>query len=87
MSVLRTATDKEYNCNFMGVSDGMVLYAQLDISLQDALNIFTDAEETNVLFWIGLNDEVIQEEEGFTEFGGFAVVGGSCPVRVRMLKR
>lgn len=87
MSVLKTLTGKEYNCNFVGVSDNSVLYMQLEISFQEALNVFTDSNETAVLSWIGLNDNVIRKEEGFTEFGGFTITDGQCPVRVRMLKK
>lgn len=87
MPVLRTATGKEYICSFMGVADGLVLYMQLAISLQEALDVFTNPEETAVLSWIGMNDEPVEVEEGFTEFGGFFITGDQCPVRVRMLKK
>lgn len=87
MPVLRTATGKEYICNFMGVADGMVLYVQLVIDLQEALNVFTDPEETKSLSWIGSNGEAVEVEEDFTQFGGFFITGDQCPVRVRMLKK
>ena len=87
MPVLRTATGKEYICNFMGVADGMVLYVQLLIDLQEALNVFTNPEETASLSWIGMDNEPVEVEEGFTQFGGFFITADQCPVRVRMLKK
>lgn len=87
MPILRTATGKEYICDFMGIAIGMVLYVQLIIDLEEALTVFRNPEETSVLSWIGTNGEPVEIEEGFTEFGGFTIVGGQCPVRVRMLKK
>ena len=87
MPILRTASGKEYVCDFMGVANGVVLYVQLMIDYYELLNVFTLPEETNTLSWIGSSGDVIETEIGFTEFGGFTVVGGQCPIRLRMLKK
>lgn len=86
MPVLRTATGKEYICDFMGVANGMALYVQIKADLQEVLDTFTNQNETETLQWIGSSGDVVEEESGFTTFGGFMIVGGQCPVRVRMLK-
>ena len=88
MPVLRTATGKEYICDFMGVANGgFVLYVQVAIDLYEALDIFQNAEETSTLSWIGTNGEAGRIEEGFTEFGGLSIERDPCPVRIRMLKK
>ena len=87
MSILRTNKGREYPCTFMGVANAMTLYVQIMIDFYEAVEVFTNPEETEVLSWIGLNDEPIQIEEGFTEFGGFTVDEGDCPVQIRMLKK
>lgn len=87
MPVLRTATGKEYICNFMGVADGLALFVCLIINLSEILDVFTNPEETKILTWVGTNGEAVEVEENFTEFGGFYITGDQCPVRIRMLKK
>lgn len=86
MSLLKTATGKEYPCDFMGTANRIVLYMKCDISFQEALDVFQNPEETNVLQWIGKDNEVVREETGFTKFTGFDLMDGDCPVRIRMEK-
>ena len=92
MTVCKTATGKSYPCDFMGVaSDFGALYCKLQIDLFEVLNVFQNPEETSVLQWIDEDaledtDPVIRRETGFTVFGGFTIMHGDCPVRVRMLK-
>lgn len=88
MNYLRTATGKEYACDFMGVAIGYdVLYVKLEIDLNEALTIFQNPEETEVLTWIDDRDgSTIRSETGYTDFGGFIIMRGKCPVRIRMQK-
>lgn len=87
MSLLKTSTEKEYLCNFMGVASGSsALYIQISIDLHEALTVFQNPEETKTLQWIGDNGEIVREETGYTFFTGFSIVPGECPVRIRMQK-
>lgn len=83
-SYLKTATGKEYPCDFMGVAQGLVLYVKLKIDLYEVLDVFQNPEETQVLRWYGTNDNMVREETGFTGFGGFTLMEGYCPVRIRL---
>ena len=87
MPLLKTATGKEYVCNFMGVANGLVLYIQIAIDLQEAITIFTNPDETNTLSWYDLQGLLIETEHGFTEFGGIFIEGGQCPIQIRLLKK
>jgi hypothetical protein len=85
MTILRTATGKEYRCDFMGVAEILVtLFVRVQIDLVEALTVFQNPEETVKLEWIGNNGEVIRTEEGFTKFVGLSVVKGDCPVRIQL---
>ena len=83
-SYLKTATGKKYPCDFMGVAQGLVLYVKLKIDLYEVLDVFQNPEETQVLRWYGTNDNMVREETGFTGFGGFTLMDGYCPVRIRL---
>lgn len=83
---LKTATGKEYPCDFMGVAQGLVLYIKLKIDLYEALDVFQNPEETKVLTWYGANGDAVREETGFTSFGGFTMMSPPCPVRIRLMK-
>lgn len=87
MSFLRTATGKEYPCDFMGLANEFVLYVQVDMALEEVLTVFQNPEETNILYWIGDNGEVVREEHGFIVFTGFNIVSGDYPIRIRMTKK
>lgn len=84
---LKTATGKEYPCDFMGVAQGLVLYIKLKIDLYEALDVFQNPEETETLIWYGANGKVVREEAGFTNFGGFTLMSGYCPVRIRLERK
>ena len=84
MPVLRTATGKEFYCNFMGVASSMVLYVKILLDLAEVLEIFQDPNETRILQWFSESGELVREERGFTIFKGFELDDGACPVRVRM---
>ena len=49
MPVLKTATGKEYICDFMGVANGMALYVQIKADLREVLDTFTNQNETETL--------------------------------------
>lgn len=87
MPILRTATGKEYPCDFMGVANGFALYVNIKIdSYMELLEVFQDPSETEVLTWVGTSGEAVRIETGFTVFTGFDIIGGQCPVRIRMEK-
>lgn len=87
MPVLRTATGREYVCDFMGVASGMALYIKIKIdSYEEVLRVFQDPNETEILSWISEDGTAVREETGFTVFTGFDIMGGQCPVRIRMEK-
>ena len=85
--ILKTATGKEYPCDFMGTATKYVLYIVIDIDLNDILSIFQNPEETETLQWIGNGGELVREETGFTKFTGFTLMdNGGCHVRIRLEK-
>lgn len=84
MPILRTATGKEYPCDFMGVAGEAALYVKVAIDLNEILEVFQNPEETIVLQWIGIDNNVVREEHGFTRFTGFSLMKGDCPVRIRL---
>ena len=88
MSILRTATGREYPCDFMGTANGgFVLYVRIKIdTYEEVLLVFQNPEETNTMSWIGEDGEIGRVETGFTVFTGFDNMGGPCPVRIRMEK-
>ena len=87
MTVLRTATGKEYPCDFMGIAPGLATcFVTLEIDLPEVLSVFQNPEETSELSWIGDEGNVVRTETGYTKFGGFTILDGDCPVRVRMQK-
>lgn len=87
MTVIRTATGKEYPCDILGVANGYALYAQVRMDMQEVLNIFQDENETKELSWINDQGDPVRTEYGFTVFGGFQIVEGNYPIRVRMTKK
>lgn len=88
MTVLRTATGKTYQCDFMGVATGYdALHIMLEIDLYEAVSVFQNPEETNTLVWY--DDETgedVRVEIGYTVFGGIFIMKGPCPVRIRLTK-
>ena len=87
MAFLRTATGKEYPCDFMGLANEFILYVQVDMELGDVLTVFQNPEETRILYWIGDSGEPVRTESGFIVFTGFNLVSGDYPVRIRMTKK
>lgn len=87
MTLCRTAMGKEYPCDFMGVAPGLAtMFVTLEIDLVEALTVFQNPEETNTLEWLGDDGSVVREETGYTKFGGFTILDGDCPVRIRLQK-
>jgi len=84
MTVLRTATGKEYYCNFMGTASSVILYVRILIELNEMLEVFQNPEETRILQLVNEKDEVLREERLFTKLTEFTLVGGQCPVRIRL---
>lgn len=87
MTLLRTATGKLYCCDFMGVANNAILYVTVDMDAEEVLQIFRNPEETSRLEWLNDSEEVVRSESGFTEFEGLTIMGGRCPIRVRMARK
>lgn len=87
MAFLRTATGKEYPCDFMGLANEFILYVQVDMELGDVLTVFQNPEETRILYWVGDLGDIVRTEKGFIVFTGFNIVSGEYPVRIRMTKK
>ena len=87
MKVLKTATGKEYPCDFMGIASGYeVLYVKVNMDLDEIMPIFQNPEETETLIWCDEDGTKIRSESGFTVFGGFTIMRGACPIQVRMMR-
>ena len=88
MTVLRTATGKEYPCDFMGVATGYaVLFLKVDMDVTEAVQLFMNPEETETLVWCNKDTgEDVRTETGYTVFGGITIMQPPCPVRIRMTK-
>lgn len=86
MTTLRTATGKEFYCDFMGTANELVLYVKVDGDLHEILNTFQNPEETRILQHLTENGEVTREETMFTKFVEIHLMSDGCPIRIRMEK-
>lgn len=91
MTVIRTATNKEFLCNAMGSPRPNALIFKINIDLPVLFEIFQNPDETSTLRWVdkneGYEEDVVREESGFTKFSSFTMTGDSeCPYRIRMEK-
>lgn len=88
MTFVRTATGKQFPCDFMGIASGYdVLYLKLDMEIPEAVSIFMNPEETETLAWYDdASGEDVRTVSGYTEFGGVTIMQPPCPVRIRMTR-
>lgn len=84
MTTLKTATGKEYYCDFMGTASSIVLYVRIQIDLNELIEVFQNPEETRILQLVNEKDEVLREERLFIKLTEFTIVSGPCPVRIRL---
>lgn len=88
MTVIRTATGKEFECDFMGVATGYdVLYLKLNAEPVEAMTVFMNPEETEMLAWHNTDTgEDVRIVSGYTLFGGLTIMEPPCPVRIRLTR-
>ena len=88
MTVVKTATGKTFECDFMGVATGYdVLYLKIEADPTEAVQVFLNPEETHMLSWFNEDTgEDVRTETGYTAFGGLTIMPGKCPVRIRMTR-
>lgn len=88
MTVVITATGKEFPCDFFAIATGYdVLYLKVAMEPMEAMTVFMNPEETEMLSWYNQDSgEVVRSVTGYTEFGGLDIYSGSCPIRIRMTR-
>lgn len=85
MPILKTATGKEYYCDFFAIAVGYEsLWLKVQIDPVEALTVFQNPEETMILEWYGENGDLLKRELAYTRLTGISFVNGKCPVRINL---